>query len=88
MDKTQLLEVPVKGMDCAECAQHVQHAIASVPGVESVNVLLATEKAVICVDPTRVDLSAIRKAVDSVGYPVPDFPAPPPTAPMGHFTRQ
>ena len=41
MDKVQTLEVPIKGMDCAECAQHVQRAIAKLPGVESVNILLA-----------------------------------------------
>ncbi len=32
MAKSHTLEVPIKGMDCAECTQHVQHAIAMVPG--------------------------------------------------------
>lgn len=68
---TTKIEVPIKGMDCAECAQHVQHAIAGVPGVESVNVLLATEKAVVALDPVRADLSAIRRAVEGAGYSVP-----------------
>ncbi|PWH14521.1 MAG: cadmium-translocating P-type ATPase [Anaerolineae bacterium] len=80
----QTLEVSVKGMDCAECAQHVQHAIAKLPGVESVNVLLATEKAIIRFDPDKVDLSAIRKAVASAGdYSVPETTPSTAAPPMG-----
>ncbi|OGO67850.1 MAG: ATPase P [Chloroflexi bacterium RBG_19FT_COMBO_62_14] len=85
------LEVPVKGMDCAECTQHVQHAIAQLPGVESVDVLLSSEKAVIRLDPARVDLPAIRRAVASVGnYSVPDTASAEPTAslPTRDFNRQ
>ena len=63
MTDRQTLEVPVKGMDCAECTQHVRHAIAAIPGVDSVEVYLAAEKAVIRLDPQRVDLPAIRQAV-------------------------
>lgn len=89
MAKLQTLEIPVKGMDCAECAQHVQHAIAKLPGVESVNVLLATEKAIIRVDPDQVDLPAIRKAVASAGdYSVPETTPSPAAPPMGDFNRQ
>ena len=29
------IEVPVTGMDCAECTQHVQQAVAALPGVKS-----------------------------------------------------
>lgn len=87
MAKLQSLEVPVKGMDCAECTQHVQHAIAKLPGVESVNVLLASEKAIIRLDPALVDLPAIRKAVENAGYSVPDLPTSP-AAQTGSFNRQ
>jgi Cd2+/Zn2+-exporting ATPase/Cu+-exporting ATPase len=83
----QTLEVPVKGMDCAECTVHVQRAIAGLPGVESVHVLLASEKAIIRLDPTRVDASAIRKAIESAGYSVPDPVASPATS-IGHFNRE
>ncbi|MCS6965014.1 cation-translocating P-type ATPase [Thermoflexus sp.] len=87
MAKTQLLEVPIQGMDCAECALHVQQAIADLPGVESVHVLLSSEKAIVRVDPTRVDWSAIRKAVESAGYSIPDS-AVPSAASAGAFTRR
>ncbi|MCS6906272.1 MAG: cation-translocating P-type ATPase [Anaerolineales bacterium] len=76
MNEYQVLEVPVRGMDCAECTVHVREAIAKLPGVESVEVWLASEKAVIRFDPTRVDLVAIRRAVESAGYSVPDLIAP------------
>ena len=67
---TTKVEVPIKGMDCAECTQHVRSAIATLPGVESVEVSLAAEKAVVRLDPARVDASAIQKAVEGAGYSV------------------
>ncbi|MBY0248589.1 MAG: cadmium-translocating P-type ATPase [Nitrospiraceae bacterium] len=89
MAKLQSLEVPVKGMDCAECTQHVHHAIAKLPGVESVNVLLVTEKAIIRLDPDQVDLPAIRKAVASAGdYSVPETTPSPAALLMGDFNRR
>ena len=72
MSDLERLEVPVRGMDCAECTQHVQHAIAGVKGVHSVEVMLAAEKAVVQLDPHTTSLSAIRRAVESAGYSVPD----------------
>src|SRR5438067_774648 len=64
------LEIPVHGMDCAECSMHVQHALAALPGVEDVHVLLSSEKAVLQVDPELVDLATIRKTVEGAGYTV------------------
>lgn len=87
MAKTQRLEVPIKGMDCAECALHVQRAIAKLPGVEAVEVLLTTEKAIIQLDPTRVNLSTIRSAVEGAGYSIPDS-AMSPAATLDGFNRQ
>jgi Cu+-exporting ATPase len=73
MTAEKTLEVPIKGMDCAECSLHVQHAIAELPGVESVDVFLASEKAIVHLDPALVDVPAIRKAVEEAGYSVPEF---------------
>jgi len=68
MASLQTLEVPIQGMDCAECTMHVRQAIAALPGVQSVDVLLVSEKAVIQLDPALVDLPSIRKAVQAAGY--------------------
>jgi Cd2+/Zn2+-exporting ATPase/Cu+-exporting ATPase len=76
MRELQTIEVPVAGMDCSECAAHVQKAICAVPGVAAANVLLAAEKAVIRLDPAQVQLPAIRKAVEGAGYSVPAGGAP------------
>jgi Cd2+/Zn2+-exporting ATPase/Cu+-exporting ATPase len=73
MSASQTLEIPIKGMDCAECTQHVQKAISKLDGVTSVDVLLATEKAIIQLDPDKVDMPALRKAVASAGdYSIPE----------------
>ncbi len=88
MASERTLEVPVKGMDCAECVAHVQHAIAALPGVESVDVFLSSEKAVLRLDPTRVSLTDIRAAVASAGYSVPEPVETGSTEAMGAgFTR-
>jgi P-type Cu+ transporter len=68
----EVIQVPVKGMDCAGCTQTVQRAIAQIPGVETVDVLLSSEKAVIKLDPNQVQLTAIHNAVKQAGYSVPE----------------
>ena len=90
MANIKTLEVPIKGMDCVECTQHVQHAISKLDGVTSVDVLLAAEKAIIQLDPEKVDMPAIRKAVASAGeeYSVPESAEPSPTLPIGDFNRK
>ncbi|MBN8657347.1 MAG: cadmium-translocating P-type ATPase [Anaerolineae bacterium] len=89
MANTQTLEIPISGMDCAECTQHVQHAIEKLPGVQSVNVFLGTEKAVVKLDPAQVDIPTIRSAVQGAGYDVPasDAPKADPVS-MGDFNRR
>lgn len=79
------VQVPIAGMDCAECTLHVQHAIAALPGVQKVDVLLASEKAVITFDPAQVDIPMIRDAVERAGYSV---PAAEPTVFAGTASRQ
>ena len=89
MANLQNLEVPIKGMDCAECTQHVQHAISKLDGVKSVDVLLATEKAIVKLDPDKVDMPAIRRAVASTGdYSVPESAPVSPLLPMTDFNRR
>ena len=74
MASIKTLEVPIRGMDCVECTQHVGHAISKLEGVKSVDVLLAAEKAIIKLDPEKVDMFSIREAVASAGdaYSVPE----------------
>lgn len=76
MSALQQIQVPIGGMDCMECTEHVQHAIAALPGVASVNVLLASEKAIITLDPARVNVEMLRNAVAGAGYSIPTDSSP------------
>jgi P-type Cu+ transporter len=92
MSTQQSLEVPVKGMDCAECAAHVEHALAKLPGVGQVQVYLASEKAVLQLDPEQVSWTDIQTAVEGAGYTVPeqneDGSAAPDEPQAADFARQ
>jgi Cu+-exporting ATPase len=58
---------PVRGMTCATCVAHVEEALRGVPGVVSVNVNLASEKATVeYLEGTP--LSEFYKAVSDAGY--------------------
>lgn len=75
MSSNQVLEIPIQGMDCTECTLHVQKAIAALDGVSQVDVFLASEKAVVRIDPDKVKMPTIRQAVESAGYHVAETPA-------------
>jgi len=66
------LEVPVKGMDCAECARRVKNAVERVPGVQSAEVLLSSEKTLIQSVDNNPDYQQIKKAIEDAGYSVPE----------------
>jgi P-type Cu+ transporter len=64
------LEIPISGMDCADCARHVQKAIESVAGVASAEVSLAGERAIVTASDSRLQLRAVHEAVRKAGYSV------------------
>jgi Cu+-exporting ATPase len=68
---TKPLSLPVQGMTCASCVSHVEGALKDLPGVSNVVVNLATNRASLTYDPTRVTLADMARAVDEVGYAVP-----------------
>jgi Cu+-exporting ATPase len=57
----------VAGMHCASCVGRVEGALASVPGVREARVNLATNDAVVVVEPGRFDAAAIAAAVGRLG---------------------
>ncbi len=64
---SQRLELAIGGMTCASCAGRIERALAQVPGVQSVSVNLATERAVLQVlGGVRTD--ALLAAVQHAGY--------------------
>ncbi len=55
-------------MTCASCVRYVEEALSEVPGVESADVNLATERATVELDPVAVPASLIAEALDDAGY--------------------
>ena len=90
MNQIQTIEVPIAGMDCTECTEHVQHAISLLSGVQKVDVFLSSEKAIIQLDPLLVKMTDIRQAVTGAGYSVPqqNGESKTPNAALGDFSRR
>ena len=61
------LSLQIEGMSCASCVVRVEKALAKVPGVASVAVNLATERASVQARP-EVPLQALLAAVEKAGY--------------------
>lgn len=62
------ITIPIGGMTCAACAQRIEKAIRKLDGVGSVSVNLATEKATVTYEPQKIRASAIKEAIEKVGY--------------------
>ncbi len=58
------------GMTCATCAQTISESLSGLEGVERADVNLATEKATVTYDPSKVKIEEMRKAVVDAGYDV------------------
>jgi P-type Cu+ transporter len=58
----------LRGMSCASCANTIETAIRSVPGVAQSNVNFAAERANVSYDASQTDIATIQAAVKSAGY--------------------
>ena len=67
---SKTVAIPIGGMTCAACAQRIERAVRKLAGITSISVNLVTEKARITYSPQTIRLSAIRKAIESIGYQV------------------
>ncbi len=67
--------LPVSGLDCAECARHVERALGQLPGVLEVDALPALRRVTLVLDPSRIDRAAVERALAEAGYPVDAVPA-------------
>lgn len=67
---TASVELPIKGMTCANCAQTIERALNRLEGVVKANVNFASERARVEYVPALVSLGEIKKAVVDVGYEV------------------
>ena len=58
----------VLGMDCADCAAHIEAVVRAQDDVENVRVSLGTQTMTLHLSGTRDDLSALESAVAEIGY--------------------
>ncbi len=62
--------LPIEGMTCASCVNHVENGLREVSGVSEVQVNLAAEKATVVFDNGTVPLTTLIQAVQDTGYDV------------------
>jgi Cu+-exporting ATPase len=68
--------LPIEGMTCRNCADHVDRALRAVPGVASAEVILSEQAAIVEFDAARTDRPALAKAIEAAGYRVADDDRP------------
>ena len=64
--------LPVAGMTCASCAARIERGLRRTEGVVNATVNLATERATIAYDPSKVGLPALVGGIRELGYEVPE----------------
>ncbi|MCB0254331.1 MAG: copper-translocating P-type ATPase [Anaerolineae bacterium] len=72
MTNTKRLSVPVTGMTCTNCANTISRNLNRKDGVVEANVNYANERAEVIYDPALVKPSDLTKAIEDVGYGVPE----------------
>ncbi|WP_417579358.1 heavy metal translocating P-type ATPase [Pelagibacterium sp.] len=69
-DQSNGVLIPIEGMSCASCVGRIEKALKAIPGVETVAVNLATERAHITTN-ASVARQTLVDAVEQTGYSVP-----------------
>ena len=64
----QKVTLGVKGMHCASCVRKVEKSLQRVPGIENPSVNLLAETATCEIDPKKVPLETVKKAIEKAGY--------------------
>jgi P-type Cu+ transporter len=66
--KAKEITLMVEGMTCASCSSAVERSLKKIDGVEIASVNLATNKATIKYDGSKVKIAELKKAVEKAGY--------------------
>lgn len=67
---TAKLQMKVGGMHCSLCTESIRKAVGRLDGVQSVQVSIAHEEALVEYDPARVSAAEIEGALEDLGYAV------------------
>jgi copper chaperone len=68
---TKSIQLAVEGMSCQHCVKAVKSSVAALAGISSVEVSLERKLVTVRYDPVKVDLPAMKAAVEAAGYTVP-----------------
>ncbi|KGJ48526.1 ATPase [Clostridium sp. NCR] len=64
------VDFKIGGMTCASCAKAIERAVNKLDGIEDINVNVATERATINYDISKLKLTQIRNTIEKAGYKV------------------
>ena len=64
------ISLPITGMSCAMCVNNIEQGLRKADGVDEVHVNLATEKAAIQYDASKVDMRDLVSQIEKSGYGV------------------
>ncbi|WP_029419969.1 heavy metal translocating P-type ATPase [Alicyclobacillus macrosporangiidus] len=70
MGEVKEITLPVEGMTCAACAARIEKNVAKLPGVQQVNVNLASERARVVLDASTPWTEVVAR-IEKTGYSVP-----------------
>ncbi len=62
--------IPITGMTCASCSANIENTLSKVPGVISVTVNLASEKATVEYLSGEAGMDDFKRAVEGAGYSI------------------
>ena len=65
------LVVPIRGMDCPDCALTIEAAAARMPGVRFASLNFGAQRLLLEYDPAQVGLAGVERAIRRLGYRVP-----------------
>lgn len=68
MEQEKKITLQISGMTCAACAARIEKGLAKLPGMNEVNVNLATNKATVRFDPGQLTVDRILSATRDIGY--------------------
>lgn len=68
MNESKVLIIPIKGMNCASCVKKIEDSLIKINGIQSAQVNLATERAIIEYNPKTSTSADFFEAIRRVGY--------------------
>ncbi len=67
----QHLVVPIRGMDCPDCAATIEKSVARIPGVGFASLNFGAQRLLLEYDPGQTSLATVERVIRRLGYRVP-----------------